>query len=62
MICPCKEADAFRHLKRILYREIRWYKENKSNQDLLYDESIFEFHGLSRGECEEILRILSEDG
>jgi len=60
MICPCREADALRRLQAILAGEIRWYKENASNEDLLYDESVFQLTALSRGECQEILKILSE--
>lgn len=60
-LCPCSDSRDLNLLKRILYREIDWFKSKLPDEDFLYDESWTQFIGLSRGECCEILKILSKD-
>ena len=53
-------------LKKILSKQIAWYKENTEKEktgevdsSYIYDMAYEQFNDLSRGECAEILAILS---
>jgi hypothetical protein len=61
MKCPCEEADTLRSIKRILLKEIIWFKENQHDEDLIYDESFRQFTSLSRRQCAELLKFISKD-
>lgn len=54
-------AIKFRKIKEIMIDGIDWYKKNKDDKDLLYDEAWEIFHALNRGEAQAILELLSED-
>jgi hypothetical protein len=56
-----KAEVAIKKLQSLLYLAIKFYKENKDDEDLVCDKSIEQFHCLSRGDCVQILKILSED-
>ena len=47
-------------LKMIFKDALKWYEQNKLDKDLIYDESYHQFNNLDRGDCEDILKILSE--
>lgn len=59
-MCPCKDSHAFHVLKLMLSRQIRWYKDNRHDEGLVYDESWGQFMDLPRGAFVEILELLSE--
>jgi hypothetical protein len=59
--CLCIKAQKLDTLKRILENGIKWYHENKHDQELIYDESYIIFNKLNRGHCEEILKLIAEE-
>jgi len=60
MTCPCINSELLYKVKAILCRQIRWYEDNKHDESYVYDESWTKWMDLSRDECAEILRLLSE--
>ncbi len=60
-MCPCKDSDTLQRLKGILYRQIRWYKENQFDDGMTYDESWSKFLECDRGAFQEMLRLLSKE-
>jgi len=59
--CPCEDARRFNHLVRLFRDPLKWYENNKTDKDLVYDECFIEFTLLSRGHYQEILKVLSKE-
>lgn len=55
------DSKKLERIKVLLKDQLDWFMKNKSDDDLLYDESISEISNLDRGDCEELLRILAEE-
>ena len=47
-------------LRRILRKQIDWYKKNQTNEGLIYDELWSEFAGLAKGAYVEIIETVLE--
>lgn len=60
-MCPCQEAHAFREIRKLMAKSVRWFNKNHNDEDLIYDEAWSEFMELSRGSCAEILKLLAKD-
>jgi hypothetical protein len=55
------DKEKLQKIRDILCPAITWYRENKNDENLVYDESIERFHELTRGECVDILEIISSN-
>lgn len=52
------EEFKLEQLRKILSEAGNWYRENRLDDDLIYDESITQFDNLTRSEASAILTIL----